>query len=151
MNRIIKTIVFPAVYAARVISAYQITSACQVDVFYYMQEGALAASIQETFNAAIKVHGEGSKEKLADLRGAGQFWTLIGGIKVQVSERSVEFAALRITFAIGERMVRWGKLTVSNYFTSPLNNRQRRAEGTYASSMEHAIRISPGALDESDY
>ena len=98
MNRIRRTIIYSLVCAAMVISVHQYASACQVDEFYLTKEGALAASTQETLNAAIKFEEEGNKEKLAELIKSGTALRLTDNIRVQVLERSVEFMTLKIKF-----------------------------------------------------
>ena len=97
-----KTIICFVIYAVMVISASQSASACQVDDFYLTKEGALAASTQETLNAAIRFQEEGNKEKLADLITSGTVLRLTNDIKVQVLERSVEFKTLKIKFPDGK-------------------------------------------------
>ncbi len=97
-----KTVICFVIYAITVISASQSASACQVDDFYLTKEGALAASTQETLNAAIRFQEEGNKEKLADLITSGTVLRLTNDIKVQVLERSVVFKTLKIKFLDGK-------------------------------------------------
>ena len=103
------------IYAVMVISASQSASACQVDDFYLTKEGALAASTQETLNAAIRFQEEGNKEKLADLITSGTVLRLTGDIKVQVLERSVEFKTLKIKFPDGKRTLKTALKQINCY------------------------------------
>ena len=64
--------------------------------FYNTREGSLAATDPEILNEAIKYEEGGNKEKLAALLGNLSVIRLKGDIKIQVSERSVEFKTLKI-------------------------------------------------------
>ena len=102
MNRVTRTIILSLVCTAMVISVHQYASACQVDEFYLTKDGALAASSQETLNAAIKFEEEGNQEKLEGLIKSGTALRLTDNIKVQVLERSVEFKTLKIKLPDGK-------------------------------------------------